>query len=192
MFQLSLRGIADRVNLGLIASSEAGWPVACALLRPDQGGWLHVHGNVSSGVKADAKKKEEGASFDREGEGTCSYEQNLKTQRTMKLSTSSNEENTEAALSSLEQGCSISSRNCIKIPSCNKRIKEEWQDWVQFVVNSLRILLCKAHRTSGVDDWIVSVGHLEHVKSYAPHISHLVLDVECRPLKETSGSFVPT
>mmetsp|Transcript_23905 Transcript_23905/g.39540 ORF Transcript_23905/g.39540 Transcript_23905/m.39540 type:complete len:373 (-) Transcript_23905:145-1263(-) len=40
-------GEADRVNLGLIPSSEAGWPVAVAALRPN-GGRLHVHANVDS------------------------------------------------------------------------------------------------------------------------------------------------
>ena len=40
-------GVAHRVNLGLIPSSEAGWPVAVAALRPE-GGWLHVHANVGS------------------------------------------------------------------------------------------------------------------------------------------------
>ena len=41
----SLRGIADRVNLGLIPSSEEGWPLAVAALR-SKGGWVHVHDNV--------------------------------------------------------------------------------------------------------------------------------------------------
>ena len=41
------RGIAHRVNLGLIPSSEAGWPVAVAALRPE-GGMLHVHANVGA------------------------------------------------------------------------------------------------------------------------------------------------
>jgi tRNA G37 N-methylase Trm5 len=40
------RNVADRVNLGLIPSSERGWPVACAALRQDKGGWMHVHDNV--------------------------------------------------------------------------------------------------------------------------------------------------
>jgi tRNA G37 N-methylase Trm5 len=40
-------GQAHRVNLGLIPSSEAGWPVAVRALRAD-GGWLHVHANVST------------------------------------------------------------------------------------------------------------------------------------------------
>ena len=46
-FQVAPRGIADRVLLGLIPSSEEGWFVACACLRSDVGGWLHVHENVS-------------------------------------------------------------------------------------------------------------------------------------------------
>jgi len=38
--------VADRINLGLIPSSELGWPVAAKALSP-KGGWLHIHGNVS-------------------------------------------------------------------------------------------------------------------------------------------------
>jgi tRNA wybutosine-synthesizing protein 2 len=41
-----LRGVADRVNLGLLPSSEPGWAVAAAALSPARGGWLHVHGNA--------------------------------------------------------------------------------------------------------------------------------------------------
>uniref|UniRef100_A0A1X7TYT2 NYN domain-containing protein n=1 Tax=Amphimedon queenslandica TaxID=400682 RepID=A0A1X7TYT2_AMPQE len=42
--------IADRVLLGLIPSSEEGWATAAACLKPDKGGWLHVHGNVTSHI----------------------------------------------------------------------------------------------------------------------------------------------
>lgn len=41
------KGVADRVMLGLIPSSEAAWPAALAALRPASGGWLHVHANVT-------------------------------------------------------------------------------------------------------------------------------------------------
>lgn len=41
----AFRRTAHRVNLGLIPSSEAGWPTAVAALRSD-GGMLHVHANV--------------------------------------------------------------------------------------------------------------------------------------------------
>lgn len=39
-------GSADRVHLGLLPSSEEGWPIAVRLLRPRKGGWMHVHANV--------------------------------------------------------------------------------------------------------------------------------------------------
>lgn len=38
----------DRVSLGLIPSSEGGWPVAVKSLSNETGGWLHIHGNVPS------------------------------------------------------------------------------------------------------------------------------------------------
>ena len=36
----------DRISLGLLPSSEGGWPSAILALRKDIGGWLHIHGNV--------------------------------------------------------------------------------------------------------------------------------------------------
>ncbi|XP_045176424.2 tRNA wybutosine-synthesizing protein 2 homolog [Mercenaria mercenaria] len=46
--QVCPEGVADRVNLGLIPSSREGWPVACAALRPDTGGIMHIHYNVNT------------------------------------------------------------------------------------------------------------------------------------------------
>jgi tRNA G37 N-methylase Trm5 len=51
-------GTADRVSLGLIPSSEAGWPLAVRALKPT-GGWLHVHANVSSVAGEEAKWADE-------------------------------------------------------------------------------------------------------------------------------------
>jgi tRNA G37 N-methylase Trm5 len=41
-----LRGTADRVNLGLLPSSEATWPLATVALK-NSGGYCHVHGNCA-------------------------------------------------------------------------------------------------------------------------------------------------
>ena len=41
-----LVGMADRVLLGLLPSSEGAWGLAVRCLKPT-GGWLHVHGNVA-------------------------------------------------------------------------------------------------------------------------------------------------
>jgi tRNA G37 N-methylase Trm5 len=46
----AFEGQAHRVNLGLIPSSEAGWPVAVRALRAE-GGWLHVHANVPTTIE---------------------------------------------------------------------------------------------------------------------------------------------
>lgn len=48
VFQVCPENIADRVNLGLIPSSEPGWKTACAALKSDTGGILHIHGNVNT------------------------------------------------------------------------------------------------------------------------------------------------
>ncbi|XP_005098191.1 tRNA wybutosine-synthesizing protein 2 homolog isoform X2 [Aplysia californica] len=45
--QLQLTSVADVVNLGLIPSSEPGWPIAVQVLKVE-GGIMHIHGNVSS------------------------------------------------------------------------------------------------------------------------------------------------
>lgn len=31
--------------------------------------------------------------------------------------------------------------------------------------------------------WVIEILHIEHVKSYAPHVDHIVLDLKCIPLK---------
>ncbi|CAF0718108.1 unnamed protein product [Brachionus calyciflorus] len=38
--------VADRVNLGLIPTSEQSWKTACYALKKETGGFLHIHGNV--------------------------------------------------------------------------------------------------------------------------------------------------
>ncbi|GAB5357309.1 hypothetical protein AAMO2058_000363500 [Amorphochlora amoebiformis] len=43
---LAGKDFADRVNLGLLPSSEGGWPIAVRVLKPE-GGYLHVHGNCA-------------------------------------------------------------------------------------------------------------------------------------------------
>jgi len=47
--------VADRINLGLIPSSEKGWPIAVRALRKDVGGWLHIHENVTEGQEEEWK-----------------------------------------------------------------------------------------------------------------------------------------
>lgn len=119
--QLLLYDIADRVNLGLIPSSEDGWPVACRLLKRSTGGILHIHQNVTSPM--------------------------------------SNRDNSHR-----------------KFPT-KKNDREAWQVWAN---DTAKRFICLLKDTTGTE-WRTHVQHIEHVKSYAPHIHHVVLDLECRP-----------
>uniref|UniRef100_M4BFR7 tRNA(Phe) (4-demethylwyosine(37)-C(7)) aminocarboxypropyltransferase n=1 Tax=Hyaloperonospora arabidopsidis (strain Emoy2) TaxID=559515 RepID=M4BFR7_HYAAE len=42
----TIGAVADRVNLGLLPTSEKAWPLAMQVLKPS-GGWFHVHDNVA-------------------------------------------------------------------------------------------------------------------------------------------------
>ncbi|XP_028272226.1 tRNA wybutosine-synthesizing protein 2 homolog isoform X2 [Parambassis ranga] len=121
--QLQLCDIADRVNLGLIPSSEDGWPAACRLLKRTTGGILHIHQNITSPLQTAGD--------------------NDATQRV----------------------------------SGKKADREVWHSWANDTANRIASLL--KDLTGAL--WITNIQHIEHVKSYAPHVHHVVLDLECRP-----------
>lgn len=49
-------GTCDRVILGLLPSSEEGWPLALSALKP-KGGILHLHGNAQGGKEIEWAEK---------------------------------------------------------------------------------------------------------------------------------------
>ncbi|XP_077588284.1 tRNA wybutosine-synthesizing protein 2 homolog [Stigmatopora nigra] len=123
--QLLLLDIADRVNLGLIPSSEDGWPVACRLLNKTTGGFIHIHQNVTS-------------------------------------------PNT------------IGSHEVDDVDSGVTHRQADWkafQAWADSAAGRVAYLLRERTATW----WKTNIRHIERVKSYAPHVHHVVLDLECRP-----------
>ncbi|NWH37968.1 TYW2 protein, partial [Chloropsis hardwickii] len=140
--QLQLRDVADRVNLGLIPSSEEGWPVACRVLKKDTGGVLHIHHNVET-PPVPAPPAERGSA---EAAGSAGEAQRPA------------EDGGEGTLGA--------------------RLRPEWQRWAEATAARIRALLEGLHGRP----WRSSVLHVEAVKSYAPHVHHLVLDLECRPV----------
>lgn len=128
--QAGLCDIADRVNVGLIPSSEEGWPTACTALKRSTGGWLHIHGNVTTKTSDNTADHE-----------ACVCEQ-------------------------FERYSHLLSSKSLRCVSVTK--------WIGYAVEQVSIFLEKS-------SWSVEVRHVEHVKSYAPHMCHLVLDLECRP-----------
>ncbi|NXW89852.1 TYW2 protein, partial [Alopecoenas beccarii] len=145
--QLELRDVADRVNLGLIPSSEEGWPVACRVLKKDTGGVLHVHHNVEALPTPAPPQTQVLQAEHRTPEGACSDGE---------------------APHPMEHGGK---------ETLGARIRPEWQRWAEATAARIRGLLAELHG----QQWRTSILHIEAVKSYAPHVHHLVLDLECRP-----------
>lgn len=126
------------MNLGLIPSSEEGWPVACRLLRKDVGGVLHIHHNVAAPVhrqKLDEASDSRGIAF-------------------------------------------VEDEEVVDEPLTNLSEREAWNAWAKTTASRIVTLL----REITGDAWRTSIKHIERVKSYAPHINHIVLDLECRPV----------
>ncbi|KAG6932678.1 tRNA methyltransferase 12 -like protein [Chelydra serpentina] len=55
--------------------------------------------------------------------------------------------------------------------------RAEWQRWAETTGARIRVLLQQLHGKP----WRTNILHIEPVKSYAPHMYHIVLDLECRP-----------
>lgn len=67
---------------------------------------------------------------------------------------------------------------CSENMTSNKADNVIWHSWAKKVAVCISTLLQKR---SDIENWTVFIRHIEHVKSYAPHVEHLVVDLECRP-----------
>lgn len=148
--KLTLSNTADRVNLGLIPSSEEGWPIACQVLRKDVGGILHVHQNVES---FSGKNPQPPRSSNAEREH-WPHPQNIISDKRGNGTTGNFREEVVSSVS-----------------------KPEWQRWAESAETQIASLLHQVHGRV----WRTRILHVHPVKSYAPHVDHIVLDLECRP-----------
>ncbi|MGH0172192.1 UNVERIFIED_CONTAM: hypothetical protein FKN15_074696 [Acipenser sinensis] len=156
--QLSLCDVADRVNLGLIPSSEEGWPTACRLLKRETGGVLHIHQNVSS----HPQKPDPALLL-----------QNLCLQEVCDPSSPAGKAARDSdTADSRESAPGLHCRD-----SMSTAVKAEWQAWSKAAACRIAALLLEIKG----QPWRTHVLHMELVKSYAPHVDHIVLDLECRP-----------
>ncbi|RWS08845.1 tRNA wybutosine-synthesizing protein 2-like protein [Dinothrombium tinctorium] len=53
-----------------------------------------------------------------------------------------------------------------------------WNQWALHVLDELKSLF---HRINSSIEWSLHIREINKVKSYAPHINHMVIDVECQP-----------
>ncbi|OPJ89459.1 tRNA wybutosine-synthesizing 2-like protein [Patagioenas fasciata monilis] len=148
--QLELRDVADRVNLGLIPSSEEGWPTACRVLK-NTGGVLHIHHNVETLPTSASLQTQVLQAEHKSPEGAGN--------------------NGEAPHPTEDGGKE----------TLGARIRPEWQKWAEATASRIRGLLAELRG----QQWRTNILHIEAVKSYAPHVHHLVLDLECRPTLPT-------
>ncbi len=144
--------MADRVILGLIPSSEGSWETGCTCIKPDKGGWLHIHGNVTTCLKEE-----------RGNDNGC-------------LAIGKDRETVDD---------SIRVDQAIANPSCSDLLKRSSHDWSEYTRRKIADIFNRLHSDSSSTGhetrWSVCIRHIEHVKSYAPHVHHVVVDLECRP-----------
>ena len=229
------------MNLGLIPSSERGWPVACEALRPE-GGVLHIHANVTSMSNTKLQDLESNAEMnnadkhtvsnsvdtkdclkpsadntsvsktklvDSEPKGTSSdldtitkldpmkKNSNIFVESEVRMNDEMCTEN-DLNVNSNTNTCSNRTQNERKSPKECKHsgqkqntkhekkymkfrktcpTKAEWRQWGESTAETIKTLLYRAH--PGLT-WTIRIIHIEHVKSYAPYIDHIVLDLDCR------------
>lgn len=161
--------IADRVVMGLIPTSRKSWDVACAALKSSVGGILHLHENVTSKFRIELKDSNV-SEMCQICEDNLKYLEMNSSEVTLPICMSF--EATVMSVSDTVVGCVVKKGTF----TCYWK-KYEWFYWAVHTVHTISEILLKIHEKP----WKVVVRNLHYVKSYAPHIDHLVLDLECRP-----------
>ncbi|XP_054851718.1 tRNA wybutosine-synthesizing protein 2 homolog [Eublepharis macularius] len=148
--KLELQDVANRVNLGLIPTSEEGWPVACRVLRKDVGGILHIHQNIES-FPGKALQPGQDQQFP------------------------------SPLVSKGKQDNGVPGGNDTVSDAGRRALgpvtRSAWQEWAKAAGTKIRMLL----EDLDGKPWRTNILHIELLKSYAPHVHHIVLDLDCRP-----------
>lgn len=165
--QVQLCNVADRVNLGLLPSCEAGWNVACKVLK-SSGGILHLHGNVTSGID----KTNTGTDIHNHGSETNEHALCMGCKHILIHAISN-----EFLCETCKQSFGFDGEELFIGNNFVNWKRVEWKVWALHVSHCICSILRELHKVS----WNVMVVHLHCVKSYAPHIDHLVLDLLCQP-----------
>jgi hypothetical protein len=158
-----LKGQCDRVHLGLIPSSELAWPLACAALRRDKPGMLHVHANVNK------------AQIDE-------WAERLQKELCRLLSGRAAAGADDAAAAAGEDdaadddaAAAASSASLEAMHPAQRAI------WAAAAATRARAQEGEGEGEGEGEPWTVEVLHIELVKWYAPKIRHVVADVRCTP-----------
>ena len=170
--------MADRVNLGLIPTSSLSWETACQALNQKQGGWLHVHENVDAGANSNRDRSRcicndslnVGANLNWNGSGcTCNDNHSVG---------ANPNRNGSRCICCCDEECVVN--KTFKGKRLSDRKRTVWCEFAKAMITKLKSYFSL---TSSSSDWLVTLRHIELVKSYAPHVDHVVFDVECRPIR---------
>ena len=194
--------IIPKILLGLLPSSECAWEAACAALRPDRGGWLHIHGNVcckpgSCGWvehnpwEEGEEEEEEEKEGEGEGEGE-EEEEEEEEERAVKIIEEREEgggEEEEKEKEENEDEEEVKERT-VRVQKAEEEEEEKeekgeeeaWRRWREHTRRRIAKLLKEGNPLGGGCVWSVAVRGVVRVKRYAPHVDHLVADLECRPV----------
>ena len=168
---MCLENIADRVNLGLIPNSEPGWPTACKALK-SSGGIMHIHGNVNSRSCKQPKRKKNDLETNISDSLSEQQEEIKSCWETV---------NDMPAICDHRQSDDISFLTEYEPDVSTFLSRDEvWQSWAVYVSQTIKLLLEKYKSKT----WTTNIIHVHHVKSYAPFVDHLVLDLQCQPFNK--------
>ncbi|XP_046405743.1 tRNA wybutosine-synthesizing protein 2 homolog isoform X2 [Ischnura elegans] len=202
------QNVADRVYLGLIPTCQPGVVTACKALKSIRGGVLHLHENVTSGRKvlknSPLKVSQEdtselpsnvaatpsGIDFEIDlkselyNEPQCQVCENIEKKFFISL-----DENSKCKFDcsdrseKFDYNCSFimkgNEENIFACPSFEVMWKKK--EWFCHAIHMSHVV-CSTLSCLHSNPWMVSVVNLHHVKSYAPHIDHLVYDIKCSPM----------
>ena len=152
------KNIADRVNLGLIPTSEGSYKAAIDALKSKSGGILHIHSNVRR------EKREQHISDESYNDVEIP---NLPKDFVNLNST------TDTLATAYQQVIFVTS---ISVSDVKHR---EWKDWAWDTAQHIGKILAEKNENL---NWKLTLSHIEHVKAFAPFVDHLVLDLECKPI----------
>ncbi|KAK6642263.1 hypothetical protein RUM44_013986 [Polyplax serrata] len=146
------RGVANRVNLGLIPTSEGYWKIACEALL-NEGGILHIHENVE-------------------------------TKQLVNFCPSCQLLTSEIDSNELKKNIYIHSQKRI-LQSGDININWKYNQWFTKGVHILHSLIQILTSVNDSNIWICNIEDVNYVKSYAPHVHHVVFDVRIENLQKS-------
>ncbi|XP_071440234.1 tRNA wybutosine-synthesizing protein 2 homolog [Hetaerina americana] len=205
------QNIADRVYLGLIPTCQPGIETACKALNFCSGGVLHLHENVCSWkkpcnaaysalescvVSPESPSQSLNVSVSTDNGALVRFKNDSKEGlqcqacQEIEMKFLSQLDDIKSAAIRCDGKCGFNYVGSFTLRGSEGIIcecpsleiiwrRKEWFCHAIHLSHTVCSILSSYHK----NPWMVSVTGMHHVKSYAPHIDHLVYDLKCSPVK---------